>query len=113
MKKNKTLKTLTIDGVEYNVDLDKAKKLGLITPTLVHSVGQLYKFENRLFLTSVVGVDRNGDAEVCLIIVTEGVRYVDAVPVKNSTNITPTEWYNITCGRPAEFVLVNLKISHF
>jgi hypothetical protein len=103
------IKTLTIDGVEYNIDIEKAKKLGLITPNLIRKVGQICQFENRLYLTSCVGVDKNQKALVCLISLNGGIRYVDAIPVENASKITPEEWDKITFERNNQFLLVDKR----
>jgi hypothetical protein len=104
---------VNIDGVEYDVDIDKAKQLGLIKPSMVRSVGQFFYNKQDLFLLTIVGIDDNGtNGMVCLINIHAGNRYIDAVPVEHTNTITNEEWNKITDGNASKFELTSVTINY-
>ena len=97
---------INIDGVDYNIDLEQAKKMGLIKPVFVSPkvgmrfIRKKYSANNEKYILASVGCH-----EVSLIGLETGIRWVEPVTCKDTNNITESEWVKIQ-GNENYFVVV-------
>jgi hypothetical protein len=85
-------KKINIDGVDYTIDLEKAKKLGLINPSYTKKVGQRFYDENGD--EHILAATETG--KVNLICLTSGLRiHVESIAVESISNINEDEWNKI------------------
>lgn len=103
------MKKIKIDNIEYNIDIEKAKKLGVLTPSRM--VGQYYRRENDVYIVAVIGTNNDGDAMICFISILKGTRYTDPVPVKDCHNITVKEWSGLTFSNEESFKQVDMNVN--
>ena len=92
-------KNITIDGVEYTVDIDKALKDGYLNRNHKRSVGQVYYSKDGkawLLVNLGCGVEFNGGDVVLIGLRGEANRYMNSVTVKDRRNISDNEWSHIT-----------------
>jgi hypothetical protein len=83
-----------IDGTEYDLDLEKAKSLGIIKESYVpKKIGQLFEISGQHSILA-----QSDDCLVCLICLESGNRWGDAVQVKDVRAITEKEWIRITAS---------------
>lgn len=104
-----TTKTIEIDGQKFNIDLEKAKELGLITPIIRRFKGQHYSLGGDLYVLALVDVVDNRN-KMALINIHDGSRYTEVVAVEKILNITNEEWYLLTGGRD-DFFLVTIFVK--
>lgn len=100
---------ITIKGIEYTVDLEKAKEAGLIVEKkkpIKRHIGQYYSLGGNCYIVSSFG-----DGLVGLINLKNGYRLDDAAKVESLIDITHTEWANIVGGNPHYFDSEPIKVE--
>lgn len=91
-----------VDGRKMELDVRRARELGVLRPALYHQIGNHYAIldshgSSELYVLSVVAMHANGNALMVLINLRTGLRNTDAVQVRTSLDLSPEEWKHI-CG---------------
>lgn len=101
------MKKINIDGIDYNIDIDKAIKDGYLVKHVNRRVGQFYI--NRGHSPHILSqVDAS---KVSLICLRDGNRHTESVTVANIFNISDDEWSKITSGRGFSLVQGSYKVE--
>jgi hypothetical protein len=87
---------ITIDSVEYEIDVQAAKSAGILKPVFVSpKVGDKFKYTGFNWKYILARLSNN---EVILININNGNRWSNAVKVVDSHKITESEWEKLTGG---------------
>lgn len=90
------MKKINIDGIEYNIDVDKATKDGYLKPVVFRRIGQIYLDHTDggtpLGYYVLARCDYN---RVALISLKDGNRFRDPIKVGNDCDITEDEWKSL------------------
>lgn len=99
---------IKINDVDYNVDLDKAVSLGVITPIIKRRKGQYYEYGRQIYILAIVGLDKvSENVTMALVGIENGGRLNDnVVPIVDPYNITDEEWVSLSPAYHKEFKLV-------
>jgi hypothetical protein len=90
-------KNITIDGVKYKFNMDKAINDGYLTPDRDRRIGQIYRRRDDYMMLCQFDY-KNDQSVVALIDLNDGNRWTGPVKVNCSYNITYDEWTKITGG---------------
>lgn len=100
---------ITIEGIEYTINLEKAKEAGLIVEKkkpIKRFIGQHYLLSGNCYVVSAFD-----DRLVGLTNVETGTRYNDAVKVGSLWDITLNEWRKISGSSTDHSNLEPIKVK--
>jgi hypothetical protein len=116
------MEKININGKEFNLNTERAKELGVLTPILppfkTRAVGEYYKIIDGMFTSSVYMLAHCGQSKAVLINIGNigqsdlkvgGGLWSEAVLVRSLTVISESEWKQISAGK--NFVQVNIKLT--
>lgn len=100
---------IKLQDKEFDLDVEKAKELGLLKEVVVHRIGN--KYEN-IVTKDIYLLSSTGDGLTLLVSLSIGVRYVSfGVKTENIYNISAEEFSKLTGGYPERFSLVEVEIK--
>ena len=96
---------INVDGQEMELDVKRARELGVLSPVFRHQIGNHYVVKiagrNELYVLAVVGLhDSSGNVLMTLIDIYSGTRKTEPQEVKNCLDLTLNEWENICTTSP-------------